>query len=250
MAFDPATLLSGLGAIGGLFQKKKNPTITTAQGVVGQAMGAREAQRLHGVNFLTALGVSSPMQDSGGGPPPLASLSVFGDFLENKYGKDAKQRQEHNELQNDLLRLEVEKAKAVRPVAAPSAVQSMPGRSFAGPTPGVVRRADESDPAFVGPRKPVMVRNGLNGNWIYLDAGTADRARLEAGQTVIGEDNEAIFGDLVSEAINAGSLATGEAYGAGPIKDAPKPPPKRPISKTPNPTQNHLVPEDWWKQQF
>lgn len=212
---DPATIISGIGALGGLFKKKPKDTTrqTTIEGIMGQALGATQAAKETGINRLTLLGASSPIaSSSGGGDAPLASLSVFGQFLEDKYGQDAKDRKEHNRLQNDLLRLELDRANAVRPVAT---VNSIVAAGPYGQKGRAVQAQGEGE--WQGPLAPVRVRNGLSGEWISLDPMVAKRMRVTNGEALIGEDWEALLGDVASEVVNVASIGQGGTVGQQPI---------------------------------
>lgn len=125
---DPVTgslIGAGMKLLGGLFGKKKK-SMTPGRSIVSSAKGAREAAEKYGFNALTLLQNSNLTAGAGmdTGAPPLASLAVLGDIVEETFGKsseDEAERREHNKLQNELLRLEVERARgAMRAVEAGS----------------------------------------------------------------------------------------------------------------------------------
>lgn len=124
---DPALIGGGLRLLGGLFGRKKAPT--PSQNIMSQAKGARQAAEKYGFNPLTMLQYGQPGGAMGGGgdAPPLASLSILGEMIEENYGQDAKDRREHNRLTNELLTLEVQNARSLSGVAPPSAVAGMRG---------------------------------------------------------------------------------------------------------------------------
>lgn len=62
-----------------------------------------------------------------GGTPPLASLSILGDIVEDSFGSEAETRREHNRLQNELLRLEVDRSRSLAQVPPPYAVNGLGG---------------------------------------------------------------------------------------------------------------------------
>jgi len=118
---DPAIIGGGLNLLGSLFGKKK--TMTPARSILSTARGVRMAAKETGLNALTLLGASNATAGAGMdmGTSPLASLSVLGSFIQDEFSDEAKQRKEHNRLQNELLTLEVERARtlsAVAPVAS------------------------------------------------------------------------------------------------------------------------------------
>lgn len=118
----PGIIGGGLKLLGGLFGKKKS--MTPSQSIVSTAHGARKAAEKYGFNALTLLQSSNATAGAGMdmGTPPLASLAVLGDIVEDQFGDEAKTRREHNELQNELLRLEVDRARSLSAVAPPTAV--------------------------------------------------------------------------------------------------------------------------------
>lgn len=67
-----------------------------------------------------------------------------------------------------------------------------------------------------GPRPLVNV--WTPDGWYALTPGAADRLRVSNGQTIIGEDWEALAGDIVSEGVNVYMAGTGGVMGTGPIK--------------------------------
>jgi len=228
-----AELISGgLSFLSGLFGKKPK-TLLPSQAMADTVKGARILSKTEGVNFLTLLQNSAGLTSGagmqvGGSPPPLASLAVLGDMIEDKYGQDAKDRREHNRLQNELLTLEVDRARTLSTVATPSIVSgaAINGGRTANRTGGPTQFLP---PDYGLPLPPVRVRNGLDGYEVLLDPGAAARLRLKTGDTMIGEDNEALWGDAFSEAISVGSTTIGLVEGTGPIvedPDAPKPRPK------------------------
>ena len=114
---DPTIIAGGLKLLGGLFGSKKK-SMSPQQSIMSTAAGARQAAKKYGFNALTLLAGSNATAGAGMdmGTPPLASLSVLGDLVEDQFGDDAKTRREHNQLQNELLRLEVDRARSIAPV--------------------------------------------------------------------------------------------------------------------------------------
>lgn len=189
---DPAIIGGGLKLVGGLFGRKKGPT--PSQNIVSQAKGARLAAEKYGFNALTMLQYGQPGGAmGGGGAPPLASQAVLegiADMTDVLTG-EAAARREHNRLANDLLRVQLDEARA---------------RAQAGPPPGVA--AVGSGPAALGRRaEPV-------GN-VFLDENMRGEARVdERDNTVsfqshgqqsvvpVGPDVDEIFTGLLIEANN------------------------------------------------
>lgn len=123
---DPAIIGGGLKLLGGLFGKKQKQ-MTPAQSIMSTAQGVTDAAAATGLNRLTLLSASNATAGAGmsmGGPPPLASLSVLGDIIDENFSDEAKERKEHNKLQNELLRLEVDKARSLSAVAPVASVAS------------------------------------------------------------------------------------------------------------------------------
>lgn len=152
MPIDPISALSlGAKVLGGLFGKKEK-TMTPAQSIMSTATGVTEASKATGINRLTLLGASNATAGAGmsmGGPPPLASaLSVLGDGLQ-EFTPAANEAREHNRLQTELLRLEVDRARSVTKVAVPRSVASggaITGRNVQYQTGGAVRQAGTYGP--------------------------------------------------------------------------------------------------------
>lgn len=123
---DPEIIAGGLKLLGGLFGRKQKQ-MSPAQSIMSTAQGVTDAAAATGLNRLTLLNASNATAGVGmtmGGPPPLASLSVLGDIIDENFSNDAKDRKEHNRLQNELLTLEVDRARSLNAVAP---VQSVAG---------------------------------------------------------------------------------------------------------------------------
>lgn len=125
---DPTIVAGGLKLVGGLFGRKKKG-MTPQQSIMSTAAGARSAAEKYGFNALTLLQNSNATAGAGMdmGTPPLASLAVLGDIVEDTWGQTGQDKataREHNKLQNDLLRLEVDRARG--------AVRAVEGVSHAG----------------------------------------------------------------------------------------------------------------------
>lgn len=112
------TLAAGakiLGGIGGLFGKKKSTLNETVSGIRGQAKGARWAADEWGFSPLTLLGNSSAIAGGGYETPPLASIQSITDGIQgidDVVSGETNRQKERSELQNQLLRLEVERLNA------------------------------------------------------------------------------------------------------------------------------------------
>lgn len=87
MAFDPVSLISGVGSLlGGLFNRPPSAEKQSYQGIMGQARGARDASEQYGFNPLTLLGVSSPL-GAGSGPGMGAAISDAMALLADGYSR-------------------------------------------------------------------------------------------------------------------------------------------------------------------
>lgn len=148
---DPAIIGGGLNLLGSLFGKKKG--MTPSQSIRSTAHGARAAAKMYGFNPLTLLGASNATAGAGMdmGTSPLASLSVLGSFIQDEFSDEAKERKEHNRLQNELLTLEVERARtlsAVAPVASVAGGGALTGgwsnHRVTGPAAGFLQEADRN----------------------------------------------------------------------------------------------------------
>lgn len=193
MALDPTLVSGGLKLLGGLFGSKKPPT--PSQNIRSQAKGARMAAEEYGFNPLTMLQYGQPGGSmASGGPAPLASLSILGDFIQDNYSDEAKDRREHNQLATDLLRVQLDQARsAVYVPPPPSAVEGAPLTGGRTAQIGNVRR----DPTVFG------VRLGPLGD-IIPDEGYSDAERIEER-----------YGDAVSWAYGAAVAAAdlGSTFG-------------------------------------
>lgn len=152
---DPLIIGAGLNLIGSIFGRKKEKTMTPAQSIMSTATGVTDAAKKTGLNRLTLLGASNATAGAGmsmgGSAPPLASLSVLGDFISDNFSEDAKTRREHNRLQNELLRLEVDRARTlntvptVASVAGGGAITGGRGRIVqSGPATGFLNEGDRN----------------------------------------------------------------------------------------------------------
>lgn len=133
---DPLTLGgigSILGGLGGLFGSKKPKKVDIADNIRDQAWGARQAADKFGFNPLTMLQYGNPAGAGfvpQGGTPPLASIAAITGGLadiNDVTSGDKARRDAAEELQNDLLRVQIDKLRSgvvASPVAA-TAVQSV-----------------------------------------------------------------------------------------------------------------------------
>ena len=152
MPVDPISLIGGgLKLLGGLFGG--DDPMTPSQSIMSTAKGARQAGQKYGFNPLSLLKASNATAGAGmsTGVPPLASLSILGDVVEETFGEEAQTRKEHNRLQNELLRLEVDRARSLGAVAvAPSVAGggAITGRNvrvqFGGASRGFLDEADRN----------------------------------------------------------------------------------------------------------
>lgn len=147
-------VLKVLGGIAGLFGKKKAPS--PWDNIMSQVGGARDAERTYGVNFLTALQHGQPGGSMATGEaPPLASLGILADIFNEEFGQDAKDRREHNQLGNDLLKLEIEQARgSMYMPPPPSAVAGLSDRTSAlgGNAPATYLTEADRNPAVADER--------------------------------------------------------------------------------------------------
>ena len=125
---NPAIIAGGLKLLGGLFGSKKK-SMSPQQSIMSTAAGARQAAKAYGFNALTLLKGSNATAGAGMdmGAPPLASLSILGDIVEDTFGEEAETRREHNRLQNELLRLEVDRSRSLAQVPTALAVNGVGG---------------------------------------------------------------------------------------------------------------------------
>lgn len=111
------TLAAGakiLGGLGGLFKKGNSAGKNSRSAIMGQAKGARDAAEQFGFNPLTLLAASSGIGPSES-TPPLASVAMLTDGLQgldDVVSGENERTKERERLQDELLRLEVERARA------------------------------------------------------------------------------------------------------------------------------------------
>ena len=119
---------SVLGGLGGIFGKKPTPRTN----MISQARGAREAAEQYGFNPLTMLQYGQPGGLAGGGAPPLASVELLTNGLNNLSaelnGDNARKRQA-DQLNLDLAKLKLEQARSGVAIVPPAAVNSVGGGS-------------------------------------------------------------------------------------------------------------------------
>lgn len=263
LPIDPSIIAGGLKAIGSLFGRKK--TMTPAQSINSTAAGVRSAAEKYGFNALTLLNASNATAGAGMemGAPPLASLSVLGDLVEEKYGEDAVTRREHNRLQNELLTLEVDRARTLSAVAPPTAVggaslnggyaamytESPVGGDFLDEDDRGSARVDERDATASvqshGQETVVPVGPDFDevmSGWFVneLNKGKARKAMLERAGGWTKGSPLAIPQDPVFTGGLGGPIFVPNPGGLLP----PKPKAKASTAK------NHLVPDGWYKEQF
>lgn len=145
MAWQGAAISAVAGMVGRSNQTEQNIRL--------MASASRRYGKKYGFNPLTLLGVAGAGVDQNAGQAPLASLQILGEAIGDEFSQDAKDRREHNRLTNELLTLEVQKARTLQGVAPTSAVAGTGGGApaFNGgrtTTIGNVRR----DPTVFGPR--------------------------------------------------------------------------------------------------
>lgn len=85
------------------------------------------------------------------------------------------------------------------------------------------RRQEQAAEMF-GPRPLVRLRDAVSGNWFGVDPAVADRLDLKDGDAWIGEDGEAVFGEVmgnVNSTLSAASGISDRGFYDGPMYDAP-----------------------------
>lgn len=118
---------SAIGAVASLFGKKKGPN--AADNIDLQALGARRAADKYGFNPLTLLQYGQPGGSlaSASDVPPLASIEFLADAIsgiEKEFNGDAERQRQADQLNLDLARINLERARSGVVVAPPSAAQS------------------------------------------------------------------------------------------------------------------------------
>lgn len=146
------------GAIGvasglkGLFgKKKKDPT--PKDNIISQARGVRQAAEESGFNPLTMLQYGQPggAMGSGGGHAPLASIDLITGGLKDisdAMSGDKERQQKREELEQDLLRVQIDQLRS-GVLAAPPAAAGI----GAGPSPIGRRPAVQAQSAGSAPKK-------------------------------------------------------------------------------------------------
>lgn len=205
---DPAIIAGGFKLLGGLFGSKKK-TMSPAQSIVSTAQGARQGAKQYGFNPLTLLQASNATAGAGmdmGGTPPLASLSILGDIVEDTFGEEAETRREHNRLQNELLRLEVDRAQTLSGVAVAPSVAG--GGALGGGAP--VYRSG-------GPVRDFLDEDDRGTAYVDVRDNTAS-FQSHGQQTVVpvGPDLDEVVSGVVIEAMNR-SQANRERMSMGPM---------------------------------
>lgn len=114
---------AAISAAAGMFGRSNQ----TEQNIRLMASAARRYGPKYGFNPLTLLGLAGAGVDQNAGQAPLASLQILGEAIGDEFSQDAKDRREHNRLTNELLTLEVQKARTLSGVAPASAVSGMGG---------------------------------------------------------------------------------------------------------------------------
>nr|QJB21559.1 MAG: DNA pilot protein [Microvirus sp.] len=236
MGIDPAIIGGGLQLLGGLFGGGGDHSPAKPdENLVLHAKGARDAAKQFGFNPLTLLGLGGQGYGPSRGAPPLASaLEGFGAFLSDNFGSEANTRKEHNKLQTELLRLQVDKARSLSAVAPPSAVAGMGGAAL-----GARRVAVNSGTAGrVGSDGPFSL-NVLTGDREVKQTPTEDISGFmkvrnamtdEDGFYVPGSDGEPL--DIWQVPVVAGSWAASEVWELGSkagawLRDSPNSPVRR-----------------------
>lgn len=215
---DPAIIGAGLKFAGAVFGgKTKSAGENRMSDLRGMMDAARTYGPQYGFNPLTILGAAGGAIGPSQSSSPLASLSVLGDFVEEKYGEDGKERREHNRLSNELLALQVQNARTLVGVAPPSAVAGI----------------GNGPPALNGGRTtPVSTGTGTSGGNLQLKVLGPDREikqtptedlsgfmRVRNGLTdkdgflIPGSDGEPL--DIWQIPVVAGSWAADKAWDIG-----------------------------------
>jgi len=254
---DPAIIAGGLKLLGGLFGRKKKQ-MTPAQSIMSTAQGVTDAAAATGLNRLTLLSASNATAGVGmemGGPPPLASLSVLGDIIDENFTDEAKGRKEHNRLQNELLRLEVDRARSLNAVAP---VQSVAG--------GGALNGGRGNTRVTGPANGFLTETDRNPTPAQeMDNTVSYQSHGQQTVVPVGPDVDEIMTGIFIEANNKNKAAKtrmsmGRMDTGSPLAIPPGfvnrtwelMPPVHPLrSKKPKrrPPEGS-VPSDWFAQQF
>jgi len=244
---DPGSLLSGIGAIGGLFGKKPK-VISSADNIISLARGVRTASEETGINMAALL-----QAGAGSGPTVIApgmsssgadAAMALGDLI-GTMKPAQKLAQLQSTVEAQAKKLNNYQLRPVQPgVYARRAAQAATAAAMIGSSK-LATKPIPGDADYIGPRQPVKVFNPLINKWIGIHAGMADRLELQPGMVFTAEDNEAILGDGGSEIPNAANAAT-EAMGFGNtfhgIDMGPKPPKNKKAKPTKPPLRKGFIP--------
>lgn len=217
--------ISVASGLKGLFgKKKKDPT--PRSNILSQAQGAREAADKYGFNPLTMLQYGQPGGAMGGGgsAPPLASIEAITNGLrglDDITSGDAARRRKAEELQNDLLRVQLDQARSGVVAVGPGADSVGTGPSPLGrravqvPNGGAVHAtprpslATASTAASGGglasrPAEHPRTRNNemipvtwTDGTATSIPRGVANRLDLKPFDSIVAGDLEELRGEWV-----------------------------------------------------
>lgn len=241
----PALVGAGGNLLGGLLGNRNNKKNTAAQNFYNSPAQIRKRAEAAGFNPLAFVGPgvglqNAPAQDMmGSAVAAAASEFANGLWAAKEYdGALAEAEKQNAELRKHLteatLRPRVGGWLETANISTPAVTGGI----------NTIKPTEAGMPASYGmttpennPVKfqelPVRVRNGLNGEMGWLDGGVARRANLKNGDTYIAEDNEAVFGDTISEVLSGTAAATG---GLNPYS------PQYPVLHIPPPTRTPYDP--------
>lgn len=214
MPLDPGIIGAGISAVAGLFGKREKYH-PPSENIWSLAEGARDAGKHFGFNPLTLLKTGAQASVSPGSAPPLASMAILGNWMQDEFSQDTQDRREHNRLANELLALQVEEARTLRGVAPPSAVADMGG------TPGFSGGRTSTIGVNSGSTAGTLQMKILGGREI-LEKPTEDLSgfmRIRNGITdddgflVPGSDGEPL--DIWQVPVVAGSWVADKAWDLG-----------------------------------
>jgi hypothetical protein len=215
----PALIGAGSSLLGGALSNKAERKGIEAQNAYNDPAQIRARAEAAGFNPLLFLGPGVGNQNA------AASGAYMGAAVADAGMQIADQMSKNRELAR-LEKLSAENKKLAEKV------QSMTIRPKVG---GVYAQREETP--LIGPQQPIRVRHAITGKWYNLDPGVAKRLKLEAGDTLMVEDFEAIGGEIYGEIAGTTAMAD-STFGTG---DRAFPPDQLITRPNPKPTQNRAA---------
>lgn len=208
-----AAISAGTSLLGGAIERNDSKKAVAAQNEYNDPAAVRARYEAAGLNPTLMFGSSIGTQTALSGGGLGTGVANAGALVADEISRNSFREKQNLDLQKQNEELKKRLSDSIlRPKVAGVYGTVTPDK----PTfKNKIAQASVGDPDFIGPDRGVRVQNILNEKWMYIPRSLGGQLDLKDGDWWTPEHTEGVAGDVFSEGLNAGALATGAATGKG-----------------------------------